>query len=612
MARPRNERSFSFVSKVLMLTYFRALLVLTLALGVAQPAITSPSLALAQQPKAIAIGLGQEPDRLYNSDMFVSTLVGNLLFDGLVGVDDQQRLYPALAEQVPSFDNGLATYVGEGADRHLEVTFPLRQGVTWSDGVPFTADDVVYQYQLMLNPNSGFTTRLEEKYSDVVKLDDYTVKTVFLSANQARQLDPDRYRDQGDEPVVDPLFMFGLNYDDGYIYPSHKLREVLGDDPRNSPAVGTLENSDFARSPVGTGPYTLESWQPGAGLRLVSRGLELPQRLGRPSIDVVTFLASTSKDALLGGLAAGELQLVAQDSLDAADAPTLDALPGVQPFYQPGTAWEQLTFNLDNPILADSRVRHGIAFAINRQALVDDALYGKARVANGPLAAWPWATKAELQPFDFNPGLADQLLRQAGWNPGADGIRVNAAGERLSLRYWSTPSGARPRLMRMVRDQLLQVGVEVTLDFVPSLVFFDDQARSDRALAARAFDVAQFTWVGGFDPGVDAEFWLHSRNIPSRANGFRGGNYPGYRDARTDQLLDQGLSSVDAEFRRGAYGELQDRWRDALPILPLYLRPATFAAASNLLNLRPTGSSMGETWNVEQWDLASPAEPAAP
>src|SRR4030088_829888 len=215
--------------------------------------------AHAQTSKSVTIALGHEPDRLYNPTTLAGQLVANLIFDPLVGLDDQMTPYPVLAGALPSPDNSLVRLSGDGPDRRLIVTMPLRQDVTGSDGEPFTADDVVFTWQLMMNPQSGFDTTVEEKLKKLDKLDDYTVRFTYLSANAARALDPDRFKNQGAEPVLDPLYMFGL-YDAPAIYPRHKLREIVGDDPRHTRLVGALEESDFAQNPVGTGPYTLASW----------------------------------------------------------------------------------------------------------------------------------------------------------------------------------------------------------------------------------------------------------------------------------------------------------------------------------------------------------------
>src|SRR5262249_60474103 len=100
--------------------------------------------ARAQTPRTVVVALGSEPDRLYNSASPSAELVSNLVYDPLVGLDDQMQPYPVLASTIPSPDNGLVQMTGSGPNQRMEVTMPLRDGVTWSDGQPFTADDVVY------------------------------------------------------------------------------------------------------------------------------------------------------------------------------------------------------------------------------------------------------------------------------------------------------------------------------------------------------------------------------------------------------------------------------------------------------------------------------------
>src|SRR5579859_8120857 len=272
----------------LLLVYRGNMRVLLIAVILIVVALVGAGSSFAQTAGTAVVALGREPDRLYNPSTVSGQLVANLVFDPLVGLDDQMNPYPVLAESIPSPDNSLVRLSGDGGDRRLIVTMPLRQGVTWADGEPFTADDVVYTWQLMMNPQSGFDTTVEDKLKSVDKVDDYTVSFTYLSANEARAFDPERYKDQGSEPVVDPLYMFGL-YDAPAIYPRHKLREIAGDDPRHSRQVAAIETSDFARNPIGTGPYVLSSWDTGSSLTFTSRGLALPQRLGKPALDTIVF-----------------------------------------------------------------------------------------------------------------------------------------------------------------------------------------------------------------------------------------------------------------------------------------------------------------------------------
>src|SRR5260370_19129227 len=213
----------------------------------------------AQTSKSITVALAREPDRLYHAPTLGGQLVPHLVFDPLVGLDDQMNPYPVLAAAIPSPDNSLVRLSGDGADRRLIVTMPLRQDVTWSDGEPFTADDVVFTWQLMMNAQSGFDTTVEDKIKNVDKINTFTVRFTYLSGNEARVLDPERYRGLGDQTVLDPLYQFGL-YDAPAIYPKHKLRDLVGDDPRHSRQVGSIETSEFARNPIGTGPYVLSIW----------------------------------------------------------------------------------------------------------------------------------------------------------------------------------------------------------------------------------------------------------------------------------------------------------------------------------------------------------------
>ncbi|MGI9149467.1 MAG: peptide ABC transporter substrate-binding protein [Chloroflexota bacterium] len=561
----------------------------------------------AQTSKIAIVALGSEPDRLYNPTSVSGQLAANLVFDPLVGLDDQMQPYPVLAATVPGPDNGLVQLSGDGGDRRLVVSMPLRQGVTWADGEPFTADDVVYTWQLMMNPQSGFDTTVEDKLKNVDKMDDYTVRFTYLSANEARALDPERYTNQGDQPIVDALYMFGL-YDAPAIYPRHTLREIVGDDPRHSRQVNGIQTSDFARNPIGTGPYTLSSWDAGSALTFTSRGLALPQRLSKPMLETIVFRVMPDKNESLTALTQGQMQLIAQDSLDAADAPVLDTLAGVRARYTPGNAWEHLTFNLDNPILADPSVRQAIALGIDRASLNRTVLLGKGEVAVSQVPSWSWAFDLGLPQYEYNPALAQQLLDRAGWaRSGSEPIR-SKGGQRLSLKYWSTPATFRGPLMALVKEQLAQVGVELAIELFPSATLFDTSASSPQALVSRQFDIVEFAWVSGYDPGSDAIYNMHSSSTPSRPNGYRGGNYGDYKNPRSDQLLDQAQVSLDPAFRRNALAEAQTIWQSDLPVLPLLLRPVTTAASIALVNFRPTPAPAGETWNVEQWDL----QPASP
>jgi peptide/nickel transport system substrate-binding protein len=282
----------------------------------------------------------------------------------------------------------------------------------------------------------------------------------------------------------------------------------------------------------------------------------------------------------------------------------LDTLPGAQAHYTPGNAWEQLTFNLDNPLLADANVRQAIAYGINRNALNSDAMNGKAEVPLGEVPSWSWAFQPDVAKYDFNLARANQLLDTAGYVRGADGVRAKG-GQRLSFKYWGAPASFRPALMAEIKVQLAQIGISVDPQTISSSDLFDTSGTVAQSLVSRQFDIAEFAWLSSYDPGTDAAYNMASSSVPSRANGFQGGNYGDYKNPRIDQLLAQVQGSIDPAFRRIALHEAQTIWQSDLPVLPLLLRPIVTASSPGLSGLRPSPSPAGLTWNVEQWSLAA-------
>ena len=147
------------------------------------------------------MGFSQEPDTFVagEGNLYVTQVVDNLVYSQLVVIDDVMQPIADLALDVPTLDNGDAVMVGDGADQHLETTFKLRQDAKFSDGTPFTADDVVFSWKMSINPlwSAAAGNDLESKYSDVVAKDPHTVVFKMMSENQAKaagQRQPDRAR----------------------------------------------------------------------------------------------------------------------------------------------------------------------------------------------------------------------------------------------------------------------------------------------------------------------------------------------------------------------------------------------------------------------------------
>jgi peptide/nickel transport system substrate-binding protein len=534
--------------------------------------------------KIIVLGSLAEPDTFVGGEggLYGSAVAGNLVYgqQGLVGIDDMMRPYPELATDVPTLDNGEAVMVGDGAaEKHLETTFHLRQNATFSDGTPVTADDVIFSWKLSLNPAwpAQAGNDVESKYSEVVAVDPHTV--VF-------KMKPS---------VVHPLYLYGLP--DVYIYPSKRLGSLVDFDPQNSQKVANLQSSVYSRQPVGAGPYTLESWDPGVQMVFHARA---DYYRGKPAIDTIVMRGfRASKETLLAQLQAGDIQTLGSETLDVSDVDAVNAIPGVTAYVRAGTTVEHIDFNLNNPILADKQVRLAFAYAIDRQDLVDRVLAGQSAVADSFVAPISQFFNPNIPNYAFNPNQARAILDADGWIRGADGIRTNAQGQRLRFAYQSTPVEIRNKTMQLVKDELAAVGIEVNIDQMPGHAFFGRFG----PLVQGTFDLGEYADIGSQDAGVDVVTKFSSNYIPNQANGFSGPNYSQYSNASVDQLISAEIGTLIPSARQSSMNALQVLIADDLPSLPLYFRPNVTAASNRLVNWKPEYSSNGYTWNVWEWDL---------
>jgi peptide/nickel transport system substrate-binding protein len=564
-------------------------LTLALALGSLVPAAQAQTTG-----KTLVLGFSQEPDTfvMFEGGLYVTQVAANLVYSYLTYYDDVMQPYADLATQVPSLDNGGAVMVGEGADQHLETTFKIRDDAKWSDGTPVTADDVVWTYKLSLNPNWGapIGRDLEDKYSDVVKIDTHTVTFKMLSENQAKA------KGLSDQvgPLVHPYFWQGFDFNT--IYPSKRLDALVDGDPLNSPKVHDLNSSVYSRQPVGSGPYTLEAWDPGVQMTFKARS---DYYKGKPAIDTIVVRGfEASKETLLAQLQAGDIQTIGTETLDVADVDAINAIPGAQAHVKAGTTIEHLDFNTENPILADKNVRKAIAYATDRQELVDRVLAGHSSIAHSIIPPISSFYNGDTPKYEFSVDKAKALLDASGWTPGSDGIRTKG-GQKLSLKYQSTSAGIRLKTMPLVKDQLSKVGIELNIENIPAQTYFGITG----PLRKGTLEVAEYADVGSLDSGIDSVTKWGSKFVPTEANNSSGQNYPRWKNTTADQLVNTEANTLTPGTRKAAMDALQLLLADELPTLPLYFRPNVSAASTRIVNFRPEYASNGYTWNVWEWDL---------
>jgi peptide/nickel transport system substrate-binding protein len=511
-----------------------------------------PSRSQIQQGGTLVYGSLQEPNTLNPllSDLLATAEVGSLLFSGLVFTNEKGEWMPDLAQSVPSLQNGGISPDG------LTVTYRLRPGVTWHDGQPLTSADVKFTWEFIMDRKVNVISR--EGYDKIASIDLPDSQTAVI-----------KFR----EYYAPVLTLFKT------ILPKHVLSTS---EDKNKAA--------FNRNPVGTGPFRFKEWRIAEAIILEANPNYFQ---GKPKFDGILYKIMPETNILLTQLKAGEVDIVS--NIGFAQLEQVKAINNVRAIITPNMIWEHLDFNLDNPLFRDVKVRQAIAMGIDRQTIINTILKNVASPAAGDQPPISWAYNPDLKPVQRNVSAARELLAQAGWKQGADGIFAKD-GKRLSFGLATTAGNkVRETVAQAIAQQLREIGIEVEVRFIETPVFFGD------VLKNRRFETAMYAWVAGTDPD-NMTLW-HSKKIPSQGNGYEGQNYPGWRNPEVDALTEQAARTLDVNQRRQMYYRVQDMIVQDCPVIPLYFRANIDAVKNTVVNYKPNPTPAGNLWNAWEWAL---------
>jgi len=527
----------------------------------------------ASAANVVTLGIYQEPENLntYIGVQTVITYVHRPFAEYLVDVDDQGKYFPVLAEVVPTVENG-----GVSADG-LTITYELKKGVKWSDGAPFTAADVKFTWQAIANPDNLVKSRSGYELIESVETpDDYTAVVKYK------------------EYYAPYLTRFAP------VLPKH----ILGDLPN-------MNDAPYNRMPIGTGPFKVTEWVSGDHITMEKNPLY--READKVKLDKLFFKIIPSREVGIAQLQAGDIDGV-WDLIEA-QIPMMEKNPEVSLYLANGLTSERLIMNHSatvapnngNPdyphrILADIRVRKAIEYAINKKLIVDKLLYGKAKLGTSEIPDG-WAANTNIEPTPYDPEKAKKLLDEAGWKPGADGIRVKD-GVRLRLKLTTTTGNKlREMVQQVLVAQMKKVGVEFFIENVPSSVLFGSWANDADRKKGR-YDILMYTTGPGIDPHQQYEGYFHSKNIPTTANGGSGYNYTRHRDAQLDQYLEMAGKAPSMELRAEAYRNAQVRVSEIVPHIYIYRRLSVHAFRNRVIGWKANGYGIIDsvaTWNVADW-----------
>jgi peptide/nickel transport system substrate-binding protein len=448
-------------------------------------------------------------DPITSNDM-ISLRISELLFNGLVGIDEKQEIVPELAEQVEISDDG------------LKYTFYLRKEVTWhpregEEPKPFTADDVIFTYNVMMHPKTVTSLKVRFEFIEsVTKIDDYTVEFMLK------------------RPILNALAKFSFK-----IIPKHG--------PEN-PEFLTREDP-FVHKPIGTGPYMLRNITADREVVVVANNNYFQ---GRPHID--KFIARPFADQNIMSQA---LMFNAIDMIVLVNPRDIPQIQGDKRFVlQPYNAlsYSFFGYNMRSPLLADKRVRKAITYAVNRQEMLDSFFQGQGTIISGPFAPGSWAYNLDVEPLPYDPQKAIEFLNEAGFVRGDDGI-MEKDGEKLSLTLKvpiEKESEAVKRVVLAFKNYLGKIGVDVQGEFKEWMSWKED------VFLKHDFDVIFASWV--FDDSADITSLFHSSEVGPWSN-----NFGAYGNPEVDGLIVESKLTLDHEKRRTIYRKLHSILAEECP-----------------------------------------------
>ncbi|HYZ16210.1 MAG TPA: peptide ABC transporter substrate-binding protein [Candidatus Acidoferrum sp.] len=476
--------------------------------------------------------------------------VARLAFEPFIDVDEHGVPVPVLLDRIPTVENGGLSRDGR------TITYHLRAGVRWQDGVPVTAHDVVWTLHAILDDRNPVRSRAGyDRVARAVALDDRTVR-VTLKEPWA--------------PAVATLFSYGTAPQ--YVLPAHLLEH----EPK-------LDLSTFGAHPIGDGPYRFVSWS--RGERLIYEANPAYWR-GAPKVarlDVRIVPDPGSNFTLLqsGGL---DWNLVSPSQRQSLGRPAQLAFRTVPLALIAGIA-----INTSHPPLDDVRVRRAIAASIDRAAISTKITFGRYPVVDTAQPIGSWARDPAVREPGYDPPVADRLLDEAGWRRGPGGVRQKN-GKPLALTYVQFPeSQTGVRVATVVQSELGARGIAVTIKSLSNVQLFLPRSQGG-TLASGNFDLAYVPWQMGADP--DDSFLL---TCNGNANVMR------WCDRDVDALERRALTAPSRAERKRLYGRIERRVAEAVPIVYLFNPSYSYAYRTRLAGFSP--NAFNPTWDASRWHL---------
>ena len=512
-------------------------------------------------------------------------IAARICCEPLLTVNNEGTLTPVLAAEVPSQANGGLSPDGK------QVTYKLKQGVKWADGKDFTADDVVFTFQFISDPaSSAVTAGSYAAIEKVEAVDPLTVKVSFKEPTGGWS-----------QPFV------GGN---GQILPKHAMQDFIGAKSREAP----LNTKVF-----GTGPFMVEDFKPGdLVIYKVNPNFRDAANLGFDRIELKG--GGDTASAARAVFQTGEFDYSWNLQLEApvlneimqggkGDLVTADG-SGVEQIYMNFTdpnkevEGERNHMSTKHPFLTDKRVREALALAIDRETMVKQ-LYGPTGETTPNVLTTPSNLRSKNTKSQFDVNRANQILDEAGYRKGGDGIRMTPDGMRMKVLFQTSQNSLRQKEQAIVKDGWNKIGVEVELKAVDAGIFFASDPGNPDIFARFSCDAQMFTstFDSPFPVGYMNRFYTgpdQARAWATKANNYSGRNFLHWKNEDFDKLWPQVLTEQNAEKSAQGWQQLNQYIVEDFASIPLVDRKFSSGKSKSLSGPAPRAFD-SETWNIHEW-----------
>jgi peptide/nickel transport system substrate-binding protein len=503
-----------------------------------------------------------------------------IFYEPLAAWDPEGNLIPVLAAEIPDIENG-----GIAADG-MSVTWKLKKGVEWHDGRPFTADDVVFNWEYAADPATAATTIGAYRDAKVEKIDSLTVRVRF------------------DKPTPFWAGLFVAVF--GMIIPKHLFEPYKGGNSRDAPAN---------LKPVGTGPYRFVEFKPGdliKGERNPSYHVAnrpyfdtIEMKGGGDAVSAARAVIQTGEydyawnmqveDEILvrlenAGNAKGHAEIVSSRGMEHIQINCAD--PWIE------VDGERSSAKTTHPLFSDPAVRHALALLVDR-ASVEAHIYGRAGVTTGNFLNNPERFTSKNTTWEFNIDKANRLLEEAGWKRGADGVRAKD-GKKLKLVFQTSINAPRQKTQAIIKQACQKAGIDLELKSVTASVYFSSDVANPDTTRKFYADIQMYTV--GTPSSPDPERFMQqfvSWEIASKDNKWQGNNPTRWHNEEYDKAFRAAQGELDPVKRAALFIKMNDMVVEDVAVIPVVNR-RWVAAISTKLRASLSGWD-NDFWNLKDW-----------